>query len=120
MIRLRSIALLALCLVGCREYPYEKTISRQAGLIPPAQFARYGREQAITVAIGRELARPYNSGPAAQAEVATAYARKYPDITNVTADPLGYRLTLQYRSGWRASAVPIADGKSGDETSIPQ
>jgi hypothetical protein len=120
MIRLRSLALLALCLGACRDYSYEKPISQQAGLIPPAQFARYGREQAITVAIGRELARPYNSGPAALAEVATAYAQKFPDVTNVTADPLGYRLTLQYRSGWRTATVPIADGKTGDETTIPQ
>jgi hypothetical protein len=120
MIRLRSIALLALCLGACRDYPYEKTISRQAGLIPPAQFARYGREEAIAVAIGRELARPYNAGPAALAEVATAYARKFPDVTNVVADPLGYRLTLQYRSNWRTAVVPIADGKTGDETKIPQ
>jgi len=52
--------------------------------------------------------------------VATAYARKFPDVTNVTADPLGYRLTLQYRSGWRTAAVPIADGKTGDDTTIPQ
>jgi len=120
MIRFRSVALMALCLGACRSYPYEKTISQQAGLIPPATFARYGREQAISIAIGRELARPYNSGPAALAEVATAYARKFPDVTNVTADPLGYRLTLQYRSGWRTAAVPIADGKTGDETTIPQ
>ena len=120
MMRLRSVALLALALGACRDYPYEKPISQQAGLIPPATFARYGREQAITIAIGRELARPYNSGPAALAEVGTAYARKFPDVTNVVADPLGYRLTLQYRSGWRASAVPIADGKTGDETTIPQ
>jgi hypothetical protein len=120
MIRLRSVALLALALGACRDYPYEKTISRQPGLRPAATFARYGREEAITVAIGRELARPYNSGPAALAEVGTAYARKFPDVTNVVADPLGYRLTLQYGSGWRTSAVPIADGKTGDETTIPQ
>lgn len=120
MMRLRSVALLALALGACRDYPYEKPISQQAGLIPSATFARYGREQAITIAIGRELSRPYNSGPAALAEVGTAYAKKFPDVTNVVADPLGYRLTLQYRSGWRASAVPIDDGKTGDETTIPQ
>ena len=44
------------------------------------------------------------------------YARSMPDIVNVTADSLGHRLTLQFRSGWRTMVVPIDDGKRGGET----
>ncbi|MGH7659276.1 MAG: hypothetical protein ACREL6_13655, partial [Gemmatimonadales bacterium] len=79
----------------------------------------YGKEQAIVVAVGREYARPYNSGPGAQARVAMAYARKFPDVVEVTADTLGHRLTILFDSGWLAAVVPIDDGKTGDETTIP-
>ncbi len=68
-------ALAVTALTGCRDYQYQRHVSDQAGLIPADQYARYGREQAITVAIGREFARPYNSGPEAQAEVTINYAR---------------------------------------------
>ena len=52
----------------------------------------------------------------AQADSAVRYARSMPDIVNVTADSLGHRLTLQFRSGWRTMVVPIDDGKRGGET----
>ena len=104
---------------GCRDYDYVDAISRQAGLLPADQFARYGREQAISVAIGREFGRPYNSGPGMQAEIATTYARKFPEVVDVVADSLGYRLTVRFQSGWRTAIVPIGDGKRGDETKIP-
>src|SRR5690606_41699301 len=48
---------------ACRDYNFKRHVSSQDGLIPADQYARYGREQAIAVAIGREFARPYNSGP---------------------------------------------------------
>ncbi len=89
--------------------------------VPADQYARYGREQAITVAIGREFARPYNSGAETQADVAMNYARaKFgADISELTADPQGNRVVVTFKSGWRTSVVPIADGKTGDDTKIP-
>jgi hypothetical protein len=122
----RRIALLTatvavLTLGGCRDYQFKAHVADQAGLIPADQFAKYGREQAIAMAIGREFARPYNSGPEAQAEIAMNYARnKFArDITQISADPLGNRLVVTFRSGWRTAIVPIADGKTGDDTKIP-
>jgi hypothetical protein len=114
------IASLAL-LGGCRDYKTERHLATQNGLIPADQFARYGREQAIVMAIGREFARPYNSGPEAQAEVAIAYARNRftKDIADISADPLGYRIVVTFKSGWRTAIVPISDGKTGDDTQIP-
>ena len=122
---LRSPLLLGLALsaalAGCRDYQYKSHVSGQNGLIPADQYARYGREQAIAVAIGREFARPYNSGPEAQADVTINYARnKFPkDIIDISADPLGDRLVVTFKSGWRAAIVPINDGKLGDDTKIP-
>ena len=116
---LLAVLACAALLGACRDYRYDEHIAAQGGLLPADQFARYGREQAISVAIGRELARPYNSGPEAQAAIATAYARKFPDVLDVVADPPGYRLTVRFRSGWRTAVVPIADGKRGDATKIP-
>lgn len=116
----RLVFLLALtALTGCRYYQYYPRVSDQDGLVPADIFATYGREQAILVAVGREYARPYNSGPVIQAKVAMAYARKFSDVVNITADPLGHRLTIEFDSGWIAAVVPIADNKTGDETTIP-
>ena len=117
----RFAAALAALLVlsGCRDYDYFDHISDQSGLLPADQFATYGREQAIFVAIGREFGRPYNSGRGAPARVAIAYAGQFPDVVEIQADTLGYRLNVQFRSGWRAGVVPIDDGKRGPDTRIP-
>lgn len=111
----------AALLGGCRDYNFTRHVSSQDGLVPADQFARYGREQAIAMAIGREFGRPYNSGPEAQAEVAINYARgKFnADIENIAADPQGNRVVVTFKSGWRIAIVPIQDGKTGDETVIP-
>ncbi|HXG44585.1 MAG TPA: hypothetical protein VNJ71_07510 [Gemmatimonadales bacterium] len=116
-----ALAVFLVAPAACRDYRSEPRLSDQAGLIPADQFARYGREQAIAVAIGREFARPYNSGPEKQAEVAMHYARtKFgADVVDITADPLGHRLVVTFKSGWRTAIVPIRDGKTGDETTIP-
>jgi hypothetical protein len=116
-IPLAALVLAAGLLGGCRDYNYQRHVSAQAGLVPADTYARYGREQAI----GREFARPYNSGAAAQAEVAVNYAhtRFSGDIRDISADPQGNRLTVTFKSGWRTFVVPIADGKTGDETTIP-
>lgn len=115
-------ALVLLALIGlaaCRDYPLADHLKNQDGLLPADQFASYGREQAIAVAIGREFGRPYNSGIGAPARVAIAYARQFPEIANIQADSLGHRLTVQFSSGWRVGIVPIDDGKRGADTRIP-
>lgn len=111
----------AALLGGCRDYNFTRHVSNQDGLVPADQFARYGREQAIAMAIGREFGRPYNSGPEAQAEVAINYARGRfnADIADIAADPQSNRVVVTFKSGWRIAIVPIKDGKTGDETTIP-
>jgi hypothetical protein len=112
----------SLALLGaCRDYDAQRHVANQDGLIPADQFARYGREQAIVMAIGREFGRPYNSGPEMQAEVAIAYARNRfgKDIVDISADPLGNRLVVTFKSGWRTAIVPVLDGRTGDATKIP-
>ena len=120
----RTFFLLGLALAplgACRDYQFTKHVASQDGLIPPDQFARYGREQAIAVAIGREFGRPYNSGADAQAEVAMNYARgKFAkDIETMTADGQSNRIVVTFKSGWRTAIVPIKDGKTGDDTKVP-
>jgi hypothetical protein len=120
MRRLLALPLLALVLIGCPSYDDYAPVASQKGLIPPDQFARYGAEQAQAVAIARELGFAYQGDtPAdygAQSAAAVAYARTMPDVVNVTADSLGHRLTIQFRSGWRTAVDPIADGRRGNET----
>ncbi|MEO8032101.1 MAG: hypothetical protein ABI765_14720 [Gemmatimonadota bacterium] len=115
-----TILLAAAALSGCRSYDYQAPVSSQAGLVPADQFARYGHEQAISIALGREFGRPYNSGSGAQTDIVIAYARKFPEIVSIVPDSQGHRLTVQFKSGWRTGVVPIQDGKTGDETVIPQ
>jgi hypothetical protein len=120
MIRCFATLTLLVALCSCRAYDFMPRLDDQHGLIPPDQFARYGREQAEAVAIGREYGKALRGDSPAdltrQAESAVRYARSLPDVTNVTADPLGLRLTIQFKSGWREAVNPIADGKSGPET----
>lgn len=118
----RTVAVLvAVALLGaCREYKTYPRLSQQDGYVEPDQYARYGREQAQQVAIGREFAAAYRGNRrdqrAAQAGDAVAYASKLPDVKNVVADSLGYRLTVEFTSGWRVGVVPIDDGKRGADT----
>jgi hypothetical protein len=116
-----ALVLSIAALGGCRDYQLTKQLGNQDGLIPPDQFARYGREQAISVAIGREFGRPYNSGATAQAEVAINYARNNfaKDIELISADPQSNRILVTFKSGWRTAVVPIRDGKTGNDTKIP-
>jgi len=119
--RLFLLGWTVLSLGACRGYTYDSHIASQGGLLPADVYARYGREQAISVALGREFARPYNSGPATQVDVVTNYARaKFPDdVTGILADAQGSLLTVTFKSGWRSTVVPINDGKTGDQTAIP-
>ena len=115
------LAVTAAALLGaCRTYDAYSPIADQAGLVPPDQFATYGREQAQAVAIGREFAMATHGttaeARAAGIEAATSFARRLPDVQSVRADTLGYRLVVTFRSGWERPVVPIGDGKNGAET----
>jgi hypothetical protein len=107
-------------LMSCRAYDLESRLTDQAGLTSPDRFARYGREQAQEVAIAREYGHAGNgSAPedlAKQADAAVRYARTLPDVTDAGADPLGFRLTIRFKSGWLTMVTPIDDGKRGAET----
>jgi hypothetical protein len=109
MKRRLGLCLAALVLVSCRDYQYESKVTSQDGLVPPDQFARYGHDQAEAVAIGREFGR-------AGADSAMAFARSLGDVASVSADSLGNRLTVLFKSGWRTGIAPIDDGKRGIET----
>jgi hypothetical protein len=118
----RSVGVVVLLagLVSCRDYDLHSRLTDQDGLVPADRFARYGREQAEEMAIAREfgaaIKRTTPEALAKQAEAASGYARTLPDIADVQADPLGYRLTLRFKSGWRTMVIPVVDGKRGTET----
>jgi len=110
----------AIAFGACRPYDTAAPLDDQKGLVPAAQFARYGREQAEVVAIGRSLAAWRMTddieGLTAQAKNAACFARRLPGVETVDADPLGHRLTVRFKSGWRAAVLPIADGVVPEST----
>ncbi|HQR18738.1 MAG TPA: hypothetical protein PK948_10215 [Gemmatimonadales bacterium] len=120
MRRLAALPLLVLSLAACPSYDSYGPVVSQKGLVPPDQFARYGKEQAQAVAIAREFGYAYQGDTPSdfgiQAQAAAEYARTLPDVVTVKVDSLGHRLTVQFRSGWRAPIVPIQDGRRGAET----
>src|SRR4051812_27668627 len=96
------VLLLGLALMSCRGYDLDSRVTDDAGLIPPDQYARYGREQAEEIAIAREFGHAAKgSSPddlARQADAAIAYARTLPDVADIRSDPLGLRLTIRFKS----------------------
>jgi hypothetical protein len=106
MMRSFRLLLTMLVLSSCRDYDLRARLADQDGLIPADQFARYGREQAQEMAIAREYA---HSGD-------TSYARSLPDVVESHTDPLGYRQTIRFKSGWLAMVTLVDDGKRGAET----
>jgi hypothetical protein len=121
MIRGSAAALsLLLALSACRGYDYQPRIADSGGLVPGDQMARYGREQAQSVAIARAFAAAHaGDAPdawAAQADSAVRYARTLPDVVDASADPLSHRLTVRFRSGWIDGIVPLDDGTAAAET----
>ena len=115
-----GVVVLVVALVSCRSYDLESRLTSQAGLIPADRFARYGREQAQEVAIAREYGHADDGSTPEElikrADTAVRYARTLPDVTDVRADPLGFRLTIRFKSGWLTMVTPIDDGKRGAET----
>lgn len=115
-----GVMVLVVGLVSCRAYDLESRLTDQGGLIPSDRFARYGQEQAQEVAVAREYGHAA-SGSAPEdlvkrADAVVRYARTLPGVTDVRADPLGFRLTIHFKSGWLTMVTPIDDGKRGAET----
>ena len=108
MRRLVPIAMVA-ALTACPSYDGEPYVSSDKGLLDADQWAGYGPEQAVAVAIGREFG-------AQNAAAAAEYAKKFPAVDTVAVDSLGHRLVVTFASGWHAQVNPIKDGKAGDET----
>ena len=115
-----GLILLVFGLLACRDYGLEERLVDQNGLVPPDQYARYGREQAQEIAIAREFGHAQEGTTPQQlikqAEAAATYARSLPDVADVKADPPGLLLTIRFKSGWRTMVTPLRDGKRGAET----
>ena len=113
-------AMAAFSLLACRPYDGYTPVVTEEGLVPATQFASYGREQAEVIAIGRALAEWKGTADSAgftqQTERASCFARRFPDVETVDADPLGHRLTVRFRSGWRAAVLPVPDGVRPEAT----
>lgn len=107
-------------LAACPQYDRYGFVSTEKGLLPGDEYAKYGPEQAISVAIGREFGQAYHGRDSAdyirQADAAVAYAKKFPAVKNVVADPIGYRLVVTFADGWSSQINPITDGKNPDAT----
>jgi hypothetical protein len=119
MKRFLSAVILLAALTSCRDYDFHSRLTVQGGLVPADQFARYGREQAEEMAIAREFGAATRGASSEdlsrQVQAAADYARTLPDVADVQPDPVGYRLTLRFKSGWRTMVIPIQDGKRGAE-----
>ena len=117
MKRLIAVLVALTALTSCRDYDFQSRLTDQGGLIPADQFARYGHEQAAEMAIAREFGAELDRGdPVKSVNGASEYALNLSEVADVRADPLGYRLTLRFKSGWRTAVNPINDGKRGAET----
>ena len=112
--------ILAMSMVACRSYDRYAYVSSDKGLLPPDTYAKYGPEQAIAVAIGREYGKDHSGSSAAdygkQADSAMAYGKQFPQVKSITADSIGFRLVVTFQDGWTTQVTPITDGKRGDET----
>lgn len=108
MHRLTPLALVAL-LTACPMYDSEPYLSAEDGLLDADQWAGYGPEQAIAVAIGRQ----YGSEGATKA---AEYGNAFGTVDSVEVDSLSHRLVVHFASGWEAQVTPIKDGKAAAET----
>lgn len=120
---MRAILFLLPALAGlaaCRGYDSYGPLASEAGLVPATRFARYGREQASLMAIGRSLAAWRMSNRSddleQQARQVRCFALRLPEVDRVDPDPLGHRLMVSFKSGWRTAIVPAPDGVEPSET----
>ena len=120
MRRVTLAALAAFAMGACRSYDNYAPLADQDGLIPAEEFARYGRQQAEVVAIGRALAEWRMTGDAAgaaeQTDRAACFAKRFSDVESVTPDPHGHRLTVKFKSGWRVGILPIPGSTAPEAT----
>ena len=116
MQKLSAVVLVVLLAGACRPYQREGYLADQKGLLPADRYAMYGVEQAEAVAIGREMGGAHGKVQADQIAAAVEYAKKQPDVVDVVADTIGWRLQVRFKSGWIKGIVPIDDGKHGAET----
>ena len=120
MRRMALAALAAFSVGACRSYDNYSPLADQTGLIPAEQFARYGRQQAEVVAIGRALAEwrmtADETGATEQTDRTACFARRFPDVETVNADPHGHRLTVKFTTGWRVGILPIPGGTAPEAT----
>lgn len=108
MRRLVPLGLIA-TLTACPSYNSEPYLSSDKGLLDADQWAEFGPDQAIAVAVGREFGQH-------DAATAAEYARKFASVDSVSVDSLGHRMVVHFKGGWHAQVNPIKDGKRGDET----
>lgn len=101
--------LLVTALAACPSYDPEPYLADQDGLMSADEWAKYGPEQAMAAAIGREYGQH-------DAATAAEYGKKFAPVDSITVDSLGSRLVVHFKSGWNAQVNPITDGKAGDET----
>jgi hypothetical protein len=120
MNRRLSMLVPVLVMIACRDYDLESRLTDPRGLIPADQYAHYGKEQAEATAIAREFGRAAQGHTpeafAKQAAAAMTYAKTLPDVKDISADPVGHRLTIRFASGWRVAVNPITDGLRGADT----
>lgn len=111
---------LLVAVTACRDYDRYGYVSSQKGLMSADEYAKYGPDQAIAMAIGREFGKGYSGrtpeGFARQAGTALSYSKKFSQVKSVVADTLGYRLVVTFSDGWVTQVTPVTDGKRGDET----
>ena len=120
MRRVLLVAASAIALAACPTYDRYDKLADQKGLLPADEFAKYGREAAQKVAIGRALAQAHKGTSEAdyarQMGEAVTFAKTMSEVIDIKADTLGYFMTIQFKSGWRTAVLPIPDGKKPEET----
>ncbi len=120
MTRLFALTAAIVALTGCPSYDRYDKLDRQDGMVNADTYARYGREEAEKIAIGRAFGQAHHGDDsldfARQVGTAVAYAHTMPDVVEVRADTAAYFLTVTFKSGWRVAVLPISDGKKPAET----